>query len=85
MVWFGEVVPAYEEARALARQAEIFMVIGTSLAVYPVAGLVQEIPPACQAYYIDPKADYARVPKQYRLIQQTAAQGMQILFDQLMA
>ena len=85
VVWFGEAVPAYAEASALAQQAEIFIVIGTSLAVYPVAGLVHEIPPACQAYYIDPKADYAHVPKQYRLIQQTAAQGMQILFDRLMA
>lgn len=85
VVWFGEAVPAYAEASALAQQAEIFIVIGTSLAVYPVAGLVHEIPPTCQAYYIDPKADYSRVPKQYRLIQQTAAQGMQILFDRLMA
>lgn len=84
VVWFGEAVPAYEEASALAQQADIFVVIGTSLAVYPVAGLVNEIPAKCKAYYIDPKADHIRVPKQYHLITDTAVHGMQTLYKQLL-
>ncbi|MGE8542581.1 SIR2 family NAD-dependent protein deacylase [Acinetobacter sp. ANC 3813] len=84
VVWFGEAVPAYEKASALAQQADIFVVIGTSLAVYPVAGLVHEIPAKCKAYYIDPKADYLRVPKQYQLIADTAVNGMKALVKQLL-
>ena len=84
VVWFGEAVPAYEEACNLAKHADIFIVIGTSLAVYPVAGLIHEIPSSCQAYYIDPQADYLRVPHQYQLIAETAVAGMQKLADLLL-
>lgn len=84
VVWFGEAVPAYEDASALAQQADIFVVIGTSLVVYPVAGLVHNIPASCKAYYIDPKADHLRVPKQYQLINETAVKGMQFLAEQLL-
>ncbi len=85
VVWFGEAVPAYEQANLAVQHADIFIVIGTSLAVYPVAGLVHDISANCTAYYIDPKADHLRVPKQYQLIAQTATAGMQTLYDQLMA
>ena len=85
VVWFGEAVPAYEQANLAVQHADIFIVIGTSLAVYPVAGLVHDISADCTAYYIDPKADHLRVPKQYQLIAQTATAGMQTLYDQLMA
>ena len=83
VVWFGEAVPAYEQAMQLVQDADIFIVIGSSLVVYPVAGLIHEIPKSCEAYYIDPKADHLRVPQQYHLIPQTATQGMQTLFTQL--
>ena len=83
MVWFGEAVPAYKYAIQLVQDADIFIVIGSSLVVCPVAGLIHEIPATCEAYYIDPKADHLRVPKQYHLIPQTATQGMQMLFTQL--
>ena len=83
VVWFGEAVPAYEQAIQLVQDADIFIVIGSSLVVYPVAGLIHEIPATCEAYYIDLKADHLRVPTQYNLIPQTATQGMQMLFDQL--
>ncbi len=55
VVWFGEAVPAYEEALDLIQDADIFIVIGTGLVVYPVAGLVHEIPANCQAYYLTQK------------------------------
>lgn len=83
VVWFGEAVPAYETALQRVQAADIFIVIGSSLVVYPVAGLIHEISKHCEAYYIDPKADYLRVPTQYHLIAQTATQGMQHLFDTL--
>ncbi|HCW4878381.1 TPA: NAD-dependent deacylase, partial [Acinetobacter baumannii] len=44
VVWFGEAVPAYEEAIRLVQSADIFIVIGSTLSVYPVAALVHEIP-----------------------------------------
>ncbi len=84
VVWFGEAVPAYEQAVELVQDAEIFIVIGSTLSVYPVAGLIHHIPQSCQAYYIDPQADYARVPAQYQLINSSATQGMQQLKQQLL-
>lgn len=83
VVWFGEAVPAYDEAQKIVQHADIFIVIGSSLEVYPVAGLIHEIPQHCKAYYIDPKAHQQTMPPQYQLIAQTATEGMQQLFKLL--
>ena len=83
VVWFGEAVPAYAEAQKIVQHADIFIVIGSSLEVYPVAGLIHEIPLHCKAYYIDPKAHQQTLPPQYQLITQTATEGMQQLFKLL--
>lgn len=83
VVWFGEAVPAYEEAILLVQSADIFIVIGSTLSVYPVAALVHEIPHYTKAYYIDPQADHSRVPPQYKLLNMTATEGMHELFNQL--
>ncbi len=83
VVWFGEAVPAYDEAVKIIQDADIFIVIGSSLSVYPVAGLIHHIPAHCEAYYIDPKADHSRVPKQYQCMKTTASEGMHKLFEQL--
>ncbi|MHA3102928.1 SIR2 family NAD-dependent protein deacylase [Acinetobacter sp. ANC 3791] len=85
VVWFGEAVPEYAIAQQIVRQADIFIVIGSTLVVYPVAGLVHEIPKHCQAFYIDPKASHAAVPTQYTLLNTTATQGMMQLFTHLIA
>ena len=53
IVWFGEMVPAMEAAADIASQADIFLVIGTSMKVYPAAGLIDFIPPHCELYVID--------------------------------
>ena len=55
IVWFGESVPLMEEAQEWARQADAFAVIGTSLAVYPAAGLVDEVRPDVPLWVVDPK------------------------------
>ena len=79
VVWFGEPVPAYVDAQECVADADIFVVIGTSLQVYPVAGLIHDIPADCAAYYIDPKADQQVLPTQFVKINATASEGMQIL------
>lgn len=56
IVWFGEAVPAMDDAIALAQKADIFMVIGTSLQVYPAAGLLHFAAEDIPKYLIDPMA-----------------------------
>lgn len=81
VVWFGEAVSAYEDAVTTIQDADIFIVIGSTLTVYPVAGLIHEIPKYCQAYYIDPQASYERVPSQYQCLKMNATEGMQQLLE----
>lgn len=54
IVWFGEDVPAMTDAIKLVQSAEIFAVVGTSLNVYPAAGLVDYVPKCCPIYLVDP-------------------------------
>ena len=54
-MWFGEPVPMIEKAIEVAEQADVFVVIGTSLNVYPAAGLLNYVPPKAPIYVIDPK------------------------------
>ncbi len=56
VVWFGEAVPAMGEAIHICRKADIFIVIGTSLQVYPAASLLYEVPQKAINYFIDPHA-----------------------------
>jgi len=55
IVWFGEDVPALEEALRLTQEADFFAVVGTSLQVYPAAGLIEFTAPHIPIFYIDPK------------------------------
>lgn len=55
IVWFGEEVPALEEAIDITEAADYFAVIGTSLQVYPAAGLISYTPSTTPVFYIDPK------------------------------
>ena len=54
IVWFGEMVPAIEEAAEIVATADALLVVGTSLQVYPAAGLLHYAPPSCPVYVIDP-------------------------------
>lgn len=54
IVWFGEAVPMMDRAITIARKADIFLVIGTSLNVYPAAGLTEYTPRECETFLIDP-------------------------------
>lgn len=55
IVWFGESVPAFDEALNITETADYFAVIGTSLQVYPAAGLIAFVPSNVPIFYIDPK------------------------------
>lgn len=54
IVWFGEAVPLLPEAAAITAQADVFVVVGSSLQVYPAAGLVHAVRPACVVHLVDP-------------------------------
>lgn len=55
IVWFGEMVPLMEVAAYHAQQADIFLVVGTSMVVYPAAGLIDYVPYESPKYVVDPK------------------------------
>lgn len=83
IVWFGEAVPNMEPACAAAEKADIFVVIGTSLNVYPAAGLVRYAPASAPLYVIDPKpVPVARSPRLH-FFQTTASAGMEQLWKEL--
>lgn len=79
IVWFGEAVPKMEEAAALATEADIFVVVGTSLVVYPAASLIRYAPPLASKFIVDPaRPDVGRY-KNLRFITKPATQGMEEL------
>lgn len=57
IVWFGEEVPMIQKASEICQTADYLIIIGTSLQVYPAAGLMHFAPPYCITFYIDPKAN----------------------------
>lgn len=83
IVWFGEAVPAMEEAIRLTQEANIFLVIGTSLQVYPAAGLLHYTPNQCPVYLIDPNQIQHFNDDSVHVIQEKATTGMNQFIDLL--
>lgn len=83
IVWFGEAVPMIEKAMELSAQADIFIVIGTSLNVYPAAGLVYYIKPGTPVYLIDPHAEMLSGVKNLTVIREPAGTGVPALVKKL--
>lgn len=84
IVWFGEEVPALEEAITITEQADYFAVIGTSLQVYPAAGLIDFTQRETPIYYIDPKP--IKIPNlrnPLEVIPNIASEGVRILKEKL--
>lgn len=81
IVWFGESVPLIETAAEEVMRADIFVIIGTSLAVYPAAGLVQYASPETPIYLIDPKPVPWQFSHRFTHIQKGASEGMEELFQ----
>ena len=84
IVFFGEAVPNISVAADYARQADVFVIIGTSLNVYPAAGLVQYARPQTPVYLIDPKPVMAAGRHDVRHIMKGASEGMKELYGILM-
>ncbi|TDD98734.1 SIR2 family NAD-dependent protein deacylase [Flavobacterium cellulosilyticum] len=80
IVWFGEEVPALEEAISIVENADILIIIGTSLQVYPAASLINFSKPNVPVYYIDPKpATIYDLPNDIKIIATTGSEGMKIV------
>lgn len=73
VVWFGETVPNMALASKLVADADVLLVVGTSLQVYPAANLVHEVPALCKIVLIDPIANSLRISGNIELINGTAA------------
>ena len=76
IVWFGEAVPMIETAVEYAEKADIFVIIGTSLNVYPAAGLLNYVPAGVPVYLIDPKQVAIASGRKVHVIQKGASEGM---------
>ena len=85
IVWFGEAVPAMDKALEIVEQADILIVIGTSLQVYPAAGLINYVNQNIPVYYIDPKpATIYDLPNPLEIMPFAATEGMKILREKLL-
>jgi NAD-dependent deacetylase len=83
IVWFGEPVPMIQEAAALMATADRLIIVGTSLQVYPAAGLVQYAPPQAPIHLIDPRPMLSERPG-LEVINEKASTGMPMLADRLL-
>lgn len=85
IVWFGEMVPLMEVAAMHAAQADIFIVVGTSLVVYPAAGLIHYVPHDTLKYVVDPKLpDIGHMPF-LKMIAEKASTGMEKVKTELLS
>lgn len=76
VVWFGEEVPMIEKASILCSQADIFILVGTSLAVYPAAGLLEFVSSSTVKYIVDPKIPSVSAYQYVVKIEEKAVAGM---------
>lgn len=76
VVWFGEAVPEIERAIDVIRQADIVIVIGTSLNVYPAAGLINYAPENALKIVVDPKANQLNTPSDFITIEKSAVESI---------
>jgi NAD-dependent deacetylase len=83
IVWFGEAVPKIVDAARMVMSADIFVVIGTSLVVYPAAGLVDYLPENIPAYVIDKKLPPVSARPGLVMIEKSATEGIVELKEML--
>lgn len=85
IVWFGEAVPLLDKAIEIVTTADVLIIIGTSLQVYPAAGLMHYIQPEVPVYYIDPKpATIYDLVNPLKVIPLTAVEGMKVVKEELL-
>lgn len=85
IVWFGEAVPTFEQAIEITENADYFAVIGTSLQVYPAAGLIDFTKNKIPVFYLDPKPiKISNLNNPLEVIPKVASEGMKILKNKLL-
>lgn len=84
VVWFGEAVPMIGYAAEICETADVFILVGSSLAVYPAAGLVNYVPASSSKYIIDPKSPEVRNTRNLIRIEKTATAGMEEVLELLL-
>ncbi len=84
IVWFGEAVPMIEKAAEITKSADIFMVVGTSMVVYPAAGLIHYVERKTPKYYVDPKAFTVHGITNLEVIREKAGKALPHLVDRLL-
>ncbi len=84
IVWFGEAVPLMEEVSKIVEQADYLLIIGTSLQVYPAAGLIHYAPGHCLIYLIDPKAESPLQSANIKIIRENAGKAVPVLVKELL-
>jgi NAD-dependent deacetylase len=85
IVWFGEAVPLLDKAIEIVSTADVLLIIGTSLQVYPAAGLMHYIQANVPVYYIDPKpASIYDLANPLKVIPLTAVEGMKVVKEELL-
>ncbi len=83
IVFFGEAVPEYERALEIVRSADLFLVVGTSLAVYPAAGLVYQLRPEVPVWLVDPRPARVELPNPLTVVRTGAAEGVRTVVDEM--
>lgn len=83
IVWFGEAVPAIEIAVHYVEKADILVIIGTSMNVYPAAGLLYYASPRCEVFLIDPNEVHVNADRPIHIIQKGASEGVKELWETL--
>jgi len=83
IVWFGEEVPMMDEAARLTAEAEIFVVVGSSLNVYPAAGLINYTPRNAELWLIDPNDVAVPDSRKIEVIREAASKGITLLKEKL--
>ena len=83
IVWFGEAVPNIEPVSEMCEQADYFIVVGTSMNVYPAAGLIHYVPRSAPCFLVDPKA--VPISRPITIVQEKAGTGVKKVVDQLLA
>jgi NAD-dependent deacetylase len=84
IVWFGEMVPMMDVANLIAEKADIFMVVGTSMLVYPAAGLIDYTPENIPKYVIDPSDVKINGIRNLTIIKEKASVGLSKLAKELL-
>ena len=84
IVWFGEAVPKIEDAIMALRDVDLFIIIGTSLNVYPAAGLLNYLPVSVPVFLIDPN-EVNITRNGVTVIRQGASEGMRTLIDEYLS